>query len=336
MGGSETLVVDLANRQCEYGHEVTLLVVNSDVDPALLSTLHKDVRIILLGRHPGSRNPLPLIRLNRRLACERPDILHLHNLGLTGMILPWLRRHCLSTLHTTGIPLEKARGVHLVAISPTVAEDARKRYPGTEITVIPNSIDIAAIRQREDTADYRETLRIVQLGRLFPEVKGQDLLIKALGILRRNTIENVTADFIGSGEGRGTLEALAKEEGVADRVTFLDTLPRHETYSRLASYDLMIHPSRIEGFGLAVIEGMAAGLPVIVPDRGAPFEITDNGRFATTFAYGDAASLAGTIEKCMADYPAAHKRTGSAREYVCKHFSLDAMTQSYLHLYSKI
>lgn len=335
MGGSETLVVDLANEQARRGHDVTLLAVNSDVDPALLATLLPAVHRILIGRRPGSRNPLPVMRLNAILARRRPDAVHLHNIGIAGMILPPLRRRLICTLHTTGIDLRLGRGaVRLAAISPTVREEALARHPGADIEVIHNSIDFEAVSRRPDTPAFGDTLRIVQLGRLFPEIKGQDLLIRALGILAREGISNISAEFIGDGSGRQQLEELARNEGVLPQVSFAGSLSRRDTYRCLATYDLMIHPSRIEGFGLAVIEGMAAGLPVVVPDRGAPFEITRHGQLARTFAYGDARSLAGTLRQIHAGYAAAHSLAAPARQYAMSLYSLPAMADAYQRAYS--
>lgn len=331
------MVVDLANGQAARGHDVTLLVVNTDIEQALLDTLSPSVRRILIGRTPGSRNPLPMARLNAILLRHSPDVLHLHNAGITGMILPPLRRRIITTLHTTGIDLALGRGAsRFVAISPTVREEALERHPGTGIEVISNAIDFDAISRRPDSPRFSKKLKIVQLGRLFPEIKGQDILIRALGILRREGITDITAEFIGAGDGLADLEALAHSEGVEAQVSFAGSLSRKDTYSRLSGYDLMVHPSRIEGFGLAVIEGMAAGLPVVVPDRGAPFEITRRGELARTFVYGDAASLADTLRAIRADYPAAAALAGPALEYARANFSLDAMTDSYLKIYETL
>jgi len=336
-GGSETMVVDLANEQARRGHDVTLLVVNTDISPGLLATLSPAVHRILIGRQPGSCNPLPVARLNAILIKHRPDVLHLHNAGITGMILPPLRRHIVTTLHTTGIDLSLGRGAsRFVAISPTVKEEALTRHPGTRIEIISNAIDFNAISRRPDSPHFGKCLKIVQLGRLFPEIKGQDLLIRALGILRREGITDITAEFIGAGDGRTDLEALGRAEGVEGQLAFAGSLSRKDTYRRLSGYDLMVHPSRIEGFGLAIIEGIAAGLPVVVPDRGAPFEITRRGELAHTFAYGDADSLADTLRAIHDDYPAAVRHVAAAMKYARGNFSLDAMTDSYLRLYETL
>lgn len=332
MGGAETLVADLANRQVEAGHDVTLLVVNTDIDPALLDTLSPSVHRKFFNRRPGSRNPLHILRLNLYMLREKPDAVHIHNIRIAGMLLPALKRGAVFTLHTTGIPLEMARGLKLAAISPTVKAEALERYPDAEITVINNSIDIDRVSRRP-AAPLGDMMKIVQLGRLFPEVKGQDLLVKALGILRRKGICNITADFIGEGEGRVEIERLAAEEGVAGQVKLLGSLSRSDTYSRLGQYDLMVHPSRIEGFGLAVAEGMAACLPVVVPDKGAPCEIADNGRLAITFRYGDAQSLAEALEAIISDYSKAAALTAPARDYVCRHYSLQSMVDAYQRFY---
>ena len=63
--------------------------------------------------------------------------------------------------------------MRLAAISPTVREEALARHPGADIEVIHNSIDFEAVSRRPDTPAFGDTLRIVQLGRLFPESRGR-------------------------------------------------------------------------------------------------------------------------------------------------------------------
>ncbi|MDE7119675.1 MAG: glycosyltransferase family 4 protein [Muribaculaceae bacterium] len=344
MGGAESMIVDLANRQVARGEEVWLVIVNADVDPALVATLDRRVKVLQLGRRPGSLNPWPLLRLNMAVLRQRPHVLHFHNINLPAAVVAPLRRNAVMTLHTNLLPVDKARGARLVAISDQVAAEVAQSHPDMPVTTIYNAVDFDAVSARPAGAltdmpapgvcDDCRRCRIVQLGRLFADIKGQDLLIEALGILKKRGYCGVKADFIGDGPDRGRLEKLAAECCVADDVRFLGPMSREATYAALGGYDLMVHPSRVEGFGLAIIEGMAAGLPVITADAGAPAEVVGHGRYGRLFAYGDAASLADAIAGDMADYEKALQRADEARRYAAARYSLDTMTDAYAALYA--
>lgn len=334
MGGAESMVIDLAGRQVARGHDVSLAVLNDEADPALVARLDPRVTVCLLGRRPGSRDPRPLLRLNRLIWRSRPDIMHFHNIGLPAAVMPPLRRHAVMTLHTTSLPVEKARGAALVAISDRVADEVRHSHPGLPVTTIYNAIDFDAVPRRGRRAPGRP-VRLVQLGRVFADVKGQDLAIEAVARLVKAGTADVTVDFIGPGPDIDSLSALAARLGVGDRVRFLGELSRAETYSILPEYDLMVHPSRIEGFGLAIIEGMAAGVPVITTDSGAPAEVAAHGRLGRIFAYGDAEALAEAVRADIDDYDAALDRAARAYDEAARLYSLGTMADAYDLLYRK-
>lgn len=96
----------------------------------------------------------------------------------------------------------------------------------------------------------------------------------------------------------------------------------------------MCHPSLNEGFGLTVVEGMAAMLPVVVSDEGGPYEIIGSGKRGGHFANGDAESCAASIREVIDNYSRALEVTGAARKYVVDNYSLEAMVKRYLEVYS--
>lgn len=328
-GGIETMLVDIMNEQLSRGHRVELLIVNRGENADVMAGIDPRVRITRFNRTPGA-NPLLLMgRLNTWMLRRRPDIIHLHMQKLTGL-LRVMRRRAVFTVHDLNIPMAYAARYNMAAISRSVAEDVSNRVSGGRVTVVCNGINTSTIAHRPDVA-IGEPVRIVQVSRLLSEKKGQDILIEAAKILRDRGI-NVALTFIGEGPD---LEALQTQAEGLD-VTFTGNMPRKEIYARLKEFDIMCHPARYDGFGLTVAEGMTAGLPVVVPEGGGPWEVADRGRLAEVFKSGDASECAAAIERIIGNYDAALERVAEGREYVEAHFSVKRMVSEYDALYQKI
>ena len=246
------------------------------------------------------------------------------------------RRHSITTLHTICHP-EDLRHVsqssHIAAISREVADDLRRRS-GASATVVLNGINSANIMLRDTGRPLGSPLRIVQVGRLNHKVKGQDLMIECMALLAKRGI-NAELDFIGDGPSREALCGLAARLGVTDKVHLLGAMTQEEIFNRLSDYDLLVQPSRIEGFGLTVAEAMAAQLPVAVSGLNALTEVIDNGACGYIFKSNDAASAA----ECIADISRVGidaKKVCAARERAAQLYSIDATISGYLSLYSQI
>lgn len=79
-------------------------------------------------------------------------------------------------------------------------------------------------------------------------------------------------------------------------------MPQEYLKAHLKDYDLLVQPSRIEGFGLTVAEAMAACVPVVVSDLPPLLEVINNGECGLSFKANDATDLARAIEKTISDY----------------------------------
>jgi glycosyltransferase involved in cell wall biosynthesis len=294
VGGLESMLTDIASAQAQE-HEVWLLVGNSGVASSLREDIDPRVRLVELGRPPGSRNPLHLLRLAWSIRRIRPHLIHSHHESF-GRLRGLLRLPMLYTVHNTREPL--APVVHaydgVACISEAVRGDVLARLAGCEPFVVRNGVRFDAIRRKHHYGS--EALRIVQVGRLQHEQKGQDILIRAIGLLKSRRIQlEVSVDFIGEGSSLAWLKAMALECGVPGQCSFRGRMGRSDLYAQLADYDLLVQPSRFEGFGLTVVEGMAAGLPVLVADIEGPREIVREGALGWTFSSEDPESLAQAI-----------------------------------------
>lgn len=324
------MLVDIVNEQVALGHDVSLLIVNRGVSEDLVGRISPKVRIERFNRTPGSMPLLLMARLNMFVLRRRPDIVHLHTHKLVPLVRV-MRPRVLFTVHDLDNP-RIFGGVRMVAISDAVREHVLRRRPDAKVSVIENGIDDNKIVMRPERP-LAAPVRIVQVGRLDTAHKGQDILIDAVAELNSRGIE-ATVTFMGGGAEAESLTDRATAAGIADKVTITGLCTRDDIYSRLCDYDIMCHPSRFEGFGLCVAEGMAAGLPLVVPDSGGPFEVADNGRLAATFAIGDPMACADALERVIRNYPAALDLAREARQYVSDNFSLRRMVSRYIDLYN--
>jgi glycosyltransferase involved in cell wall biosynthesis len=149
---------------------------------------------------------------------------------------------------------------HILAASAETAERlAAQLGSGAAITVAPNGVDLAAIRA---IAPAEARVDLVTVGRLLSH-KRVDLLLEAVAELDRQG-RAVTASIIGDGPERGVLQERARTLGIADRVSFLSEVHGHdELFSLVKAGTVFAFPSEREGFGIAVLEALACGLPVV-------------------------------------------------------------------------
>jgi glycosyltransferase involved in cell wall biosynthesis len=232
----------------------------------------------------GNRDLTAVPRLVGLIRAGRFDIVHTHlyRACLYGRIAARLAgvRHVVATEHSLGDGLiegrRTTRGVRVLyraaerfAGGPTIAVShaVERRLIGwgvrpDRIRVIPNGIDAAelsfepalrrAFRARHGIAP--DATVVGGLGRLEP-TKRFDVLIDAV-----RDLPGATLLLVGDGSARAALESRARDAGVADRVVFAGAEPHAR--DALCAMDILASPSEQETFGLAVLEGLAAGLPV--------------------------------------------------------------------------
>lgn len=299
IGGTENMLIDILNEQINHV-SVELIVVNSNINPNLLAKLNKSIPVYLLNRKEGGKNPLPLISLNIYLLRSNPDIIHCHNHNIVNLLWSSYRKKSILTVHTTDIPVDNFKKYRrLFAISHAVANDIKNRsalYP----IVIMNGIDFNRIDIRGTYESKQSGLfKLVQVGRLDTTIKGHHLLINAIHILGEKGIKNIHIDFIGEGKSLRHLQRLVNRYALEEQVTFLGSRTREYIYKNLKFYDLLIQPSLYEGFGLTIVEAMAAKIPVLVSDIDGPMEVIQSGKYGFFFKVGDVNEIVNKVQFIM-------------------------------------
>lgn len=180
-----------------------MIIINNTYNPDLISKVSPLVRVIKIKRKPNSRSILSILKVNLILLRLLPDIVHIHNVSISRILVPLISKRCFLTIHALRIPVAQARhDVKLIAISQAVADDVKKNC-NRNCVVIPNGINIAAVKHG-NIVTSKDTFKIVQVGRLDVETKGQDILIEAIRLLKLRHI-NVQVYFVGDGGSREKL-----------------------------------------------------------------------------------------------------------------------------------
>ncbi|MEO5617932.1 MAG: glycosyltransferase family 4 protein [Candidatus Eisenbacteria bacterium] len=224
---------------------------------------------------------------------------------------PGLRRELWIALE--GRSLHRAH--RLIAVSDATRRDLLKRWPGlasrtaTVYGSAPLLLDADRLPQARPGADAAP-LRLVTVGR-FHWQKGYDLLFPSLAALSALGV-NWTLDVVGSGLIEPGLRAQVDRLGISDRVRWLGRdADLHEVLPRA---QVFVVATRAEMFGIAVLEAMAFGLPVLAPAVGSLLEVVADGTSGclVPFAPEDTlpARMAGVLARWAAD-PAERARLGA-------------------------
>lgn len=343
--GLEKLIYLLCRaNDSDSNNQFMVIVINDVADEDLLNGIRQTkTRLVELKRKPG--NPLSIIsyvfKLRKILSECRPDVVHVHN--NLGFLVGFFSSRLLAismvyTLHDTRLYSTKLfdraskwlsiQGIdRFIAISQSVKKDYLNSYINPDsITVVPNCVDLKefTVSQCDSTIPV-----IVCVARLDHEKKGQDILIKALAMVKaRSTL--FTCRFVGDGPSRPLLERMVADLKLTDEVSFVGV--RSDVAAQLAQADLFVLPSRYEGFGIVILEAMASCLPVIVSNIEGPAEVVEDGKDGLHFQSGDARDLADKIETLLANQEM-RKRFAGASLLRVRDFAIEIMYTAYLGVY---
>jgi glycosyltransferase involved in cell wall biosynthesis len=154
------------------------------------------------------------------------------------------------------------------------------------------------IADRDRPTKDEGKIEVAFVGRLLP-LKRLDLLINVMSPLFEE-YPNLYLTLIGGGEMLPDLRRQAQELGLEDRVRFEGVLSPDKIPARLARADLLVLPSRGEGWGIVVNEALSVGVPVILSDRCGAVDIIQDGVNGYVFRNGDDGDLRACLKKFLA------------------------------------
>ena len=203
-------------------------------------------------------------------------------------------------------------------------------YPDArdKVAVIRCGVNVDELNPESRPLDQEAPLRLVCVASLQPQ-KGHALLVDAIALLREQGV-TVQCVIVGDGPESGRLGRRIAELGVGDRIELAGALARPEVIAQLQAADAMALASvplasgKMEGIPVALMEGMAMGLPVVATSISGVPELVQDGITGLLVAPNDAKGLANALRQLSADRVRAQKMGVAGRQRVKEAFELGA------------
>jgi glycosyltransferase involved in cell wall biosynthesis len=355
IAGSEKYLLTLLPRIKESGYEPTMLVLtdrhdhpSSFVNEMQSVGIETEVMPIL-----GDLNPRLLSRLVHFLQQRNYDIVHTHLLhadlygGIAARLAPVKR--VISTRHNDDdfrrkFPWRLLMNWNLnlmdrvICISENVNQFSQKveKISPDKITVIPYGLNPNSVkpdRSWRENLGWSDDVPVVGIVARLTEQKGHTTLLQAMSEVVQQ-FPTVQLVIVGDGELREELQQLAINLGIKSQVCFLGY--RKNAAAMMAGFDIFVHPSRWEGFGLVFLEAMTASLPIVATQVGSIPEIVRQGETGLLVPVDAPTALAHAICRLLSDRTLARKIGQTGRNRLEKYFTVAAMVDHTCQVYRNI
>ncbi len=348
VAGIQRFVLDLSVQQVRSGDSAVVVVLNGEPDPDFAAAMTgAGVELVCL-RKQGNRDVGAMVRLLQQVRSYAPDVVHTHGYTLTyglpvatALGVPVV--HTLHALMEVEVPAGTERfydaaialGVRFVAISTAVAASFSERFAAFA-AVVDSGVNLRAFAEPADRLQVRQTLGVatdavlaVTVSRI-EHVKGVDI---AFEVFESVASAHAQAHWLVVGDG-AELPALRRRvaaSAIADRVHLVGM--QTDVVPLLGASDLFLLTSRSEGLGLSVIEGLAAGLPCVVPPVGGLVEIVHHGRNGLMANDTSVTAIAEQLDRMLGSQ-ALRRQLGEQAQASVERFAVSQAAQLYRAVYT--
>lgn len=184
----------------------------------------------------------------------RPTLLHIHD----GTFVQWYER--LNGFAQRAVRGSLKRATCVIVLTPFWARAIGQIQPQAHITILPNPVNVAPLIQHNSQHSHKRDGTILFMGRLWPE-KGVIDLLEAVAALQ-NRFPKIQLVLAGDGD-LPAIQSQAQALGITDRVQLPGWVANQQKQTLLHQATVLVLPSMAEGMPMAVLEAMAAGIPVI-------------------------------------------------------------------------
>lgn len=333
-GGIETLLTNVVNRQVAEGYSVAIMIGTNKLSLEMIAALDPRIKIFYINKPIGSQNPWYLFKILYYYKKFKADILHLHSPGCEYLFAPKNRNERrIVTIHNEimAIPFSKTVDKY-IAISQCVLKSFKEKTGHNNCIVCYNGIDTNKFKLKTDYSIRPH--KILALGRIQFNVKAQDLIVEVFSRLPIEIRKDIHLDIWGEGKDFEKLKALIKKFDIQDCVTLVGNVTNDYVAENLCNYDLLLCASHHEGLGITAIEGMTAGVPLLLSDALGYIEVTENGKYGKLFKHSDPESMKDAIIDAYNNYESMCKTAVESVLYAKNKFSIDSYTNKITEIYN--
>ncbi len=361
-GGSGAVATELGMELAERGHEIHFV---SYAVPFRLAGYRGNVFFheASMDHYPLFEHPpytLALAATIHEVAQDHAlDIVHSHY-AIPHAASAWMAREMLdspgtprliTTLHGTDITLtgqqpsfqeitrfsiRKSDGV--TAVSEFLREETERSFgvPASRIRMIPNFVDTKLFRRGREPC-HRSSLapageKLLMHVSNFRPVKRTEDVVEVFARVQSRVPSRLV--MVGDGPERVRSLQRAHDLGVADKVVFVG---KHSSVDELlACADLFLLPSETESFGLAALEAMSCGAPVVASRVGGVPEVVEDGVSGALLPVGDVAGMAEAATDILQDGARWRRMSEAARAVATDRFSVDRVVPVYEEFYRSV
>ena len=363
-GGSGVVATEVGMAFGRLGHRVCFV---SDKMPVRLPRTCPDVTFYAVDaiEHPLLADRSYALALASKMIevarAEDLDLFHLHyaiphaaSAYLARQVLGASSPKIVTTLHGTDVslvgsdprfqPLTQLVVRHSDAItapSRWLAEAARRELglpSDVTIDVIPNFVDAEQFRPLDVEGGCAAPSgnpshpRVLTHVSNFRPVKRVEDVVHIFAAVRAELSSRL--DLVGDGPERERIEALVASLGLRDHVRFLGE--RGDLIATLQQSDVFLLPSQTESFGLAALEAMACGVPVVASDVGGVSEVVVDGETGFLAAAGDVAGMARHALRLLTDEDLRLRMARAGRHLAATRFRLAPAVERYMAVYRRV
>jgi L-malate glycosyltransferase len=351
LGGGERVALRLAKLLPQYGYKVSILTLGVERESSVLTEPAPCPIYLLPLKKTYDLEAWAAARELKRFLREQRVVLvqtFFESSDLwTGPVaklmakakLIWSRRDMgilRGRKHQVAYRMMRRLPDRVFAVSEQVRRHAIEvdGVPAERVETLYSGLDLGSWRARAQGAPSAEPL-IVTVGNLR-RVKGHDVLVRAAAEVLR---EFPTARFRIAGdvlepEYAAELHALVRELGIEERFEFAGGVK--DLLGFLGEADVFVLPSRSEGFSNAIIEAMAAGLPVVATDVGGNAEAVVEGVTGRIVRPESVEELASAMRGVLAEPERAREMGRAGRQRVLERFTTEAMMRQLVAAYQKV
>jgi N-acetyl-alpha-D-glucosaminyl L-malate synthase BshA len=359
-GGSGVVATELGMKLAERGHEIHFITYD---EPQRLKSFMDNIFLhkVEVLAYPLFTYPPYSVALANKIAevarYAHLDILHAHYAMphaisaylAKQMLQPWCLK-IITTLHGTDITLVGKdptfmpitrfsidQSNALTAVSKWLRMETIKTFRiKKEVDVIYNFIDHQRFKP-EPNLDLRQRLapkgeKLFMHISNFRGVKRTPDLVDIWTIAKRHG--DVKLILVGDGPERPKLEQKCRQMGVCDKIAFLGNHSAIEELLPVA--DVFLLPSRSESFGLAALEAMSCGVPVVCSNAGGLPEVIKHGETGFLFDVGDVGAMAEAAAEIAFDDEKHSRMAKAARLDAVNRFDIDVIVDQYEALYRQM